>query len=62
MNEQEEFELRYKIKQGLDLVSQRLISRVKNEGVELVCADNKGQIFRVKASNLSQVVTVRIPQ
>ncbi len=60
MNEQEEFELRAKIKQGLELVSEKLIDKIKNEGAELVCADEKGQIYRVKASNLSQTVAPRM--
>ncbi len=60
MNEQEEFEMRAKIKKGLDLVSEKLIDKIKNEGAELVCADEKGKIFRVKASNLSQVVVRRV--
>ena len=60
MNEQEEYELRMKIRLGLNRVSEKLIDRVKHEGVELVCGDSQGNIVRVRASNLTQILTSRI--
>lgn len=59
MNEQEEYELRMKIRLGLNRVSEKLIDRIKYEGVELVCGDMQGNIVRVKASNLTQYLTER---
>jgi|WetSurMetagenome_2_1015567.scaffolds.fasta_scaffold503942_2 hypothetical protein len=52
MNEQEVLELRSKIRQGLLLVSQRLVERSKRQGNELVCADETGRIYRIKGSDI----------
>ncbi|GEM_PF-3676765 len=52
MNEQEVLELRSKIRQGLLLVSQRLIEKSKRQDSFLVCADENGRIYRIKGANI----------
>ena len=59
MSERDEYELRLKIKLGLERVSEKLIARVRNDGVELVCGDAEGNIIHVHAANITKIITSR---